>query len=269
MKATYLFVFLCLIASLVYAVEAPEGFVLVEGGTFHNGSADVNISSFWMSKFEVTQAEYLESTKVKKSFFADKPNNPVECVSWFEAIAYCNMRSRAELLHPCYSYGDLGTNPADWPVGWYLKDDNQANIHCDWEADGYRLPTEMEWLYAAKGGKLSKNYQYSGSDDWQTVAWFRDYESPEAPKAVGTKSPNELGIYDMSGNVSEWCWDLMGDLSTELQSDPKGADSGIDRVFRGGNWFTEPPYAKLSMRKSLEPMNGSYNLGFRVCRKVK
>lgn len=269
MKASYLFVFLCMIASLCYALELPEAIVLVEGGTFHNGSGEVSLNSYYIGKNEVTQAEYQAVAKTKKSFFADKPNNPVECVSWFEAIAYCNNRSRAELLKPCYSFADLGTNPADWPVGWYLSAENQTKIHCDWEANGYRLPTEMEWYYAAMGGKLSKGYKYSGSDDWAAVGWFRDYVSPEETKAVGTKSPNELGIYDMSGNVSEWCWDLMGELGTEPLNNPKGAESGMERIIRGGNWFANPDYSPINNRKSIEPQEAGYNIGFRVCRNAE
>lgn len=269
MKATYLFVFFCIAAIMVYAVDVPAGFILVEGGTFNNGVAEISLSSFYMGKCEVTQAEYQASTKIKKSFFAGKPNNPVEGVSWFEAIAYCNLRSLAEGLNPCYTYSNLGNNPLNWPVSWYLNNDNQDIISCDWTANGYRLPTEMEWLYAAKGGKQSKGYSYSGSDDWTAVAWFSGSANPNETQPVGTKAPNEIGLHDMSGNVAEWCWDRFGSLPAEASSNPRGASEGIDRCFRGGSFNSNPDYSTITIRKPLEPMEGSYNLGFRICRNAE
>jgi formylglycine-generating enzyme required for sulfatase activity len=203
-----------------------SNFVRVEGGTFqmgsNNGDSDekpihtVTVKSFSISKYEVTQKEWQEVMGNNPSGFKGD-NRPVENVSWYEAVDYCNKRSIKERLTPVYKgSGD--------------------NITCDWNANGYRLPTEAEWEFAAKGG--TKEYlttEYSGSNSVDVVAWYSG-NSGNSTHPVGTKAANSLGIYDMSGNVWEWCWDWYGGYSSGSQTDPRGAVSGAIRVFRGGSW---------------------------------
>jgi formylglycine-generating enzyme required for sulfatase activity len=157
----------------------------------------------------------------------------------------------------------MGTNPS------YFEGNNlpvekvnyhDALIFC--QKVGGRLPTEAEWEFAARGGKNSKGYIYSGSNSLGTVGW-NGYNS-NGTKTVGTRAPNELGIYDMSGNVWEWCSDWYGDYSSSPVSDPTGPESGSARVFRGGSWFRESQYCRVANRDYDSPSNRGCSLGLRV-----
>jgi formylglycine-generating enzyme required for sulfatase activity len=142
-------------------------------------------------------------------------NYPMYYVSWLEVIEYCNKRSQKEGLR--LSYRSSG-----------------GVITCDWSANGYRLPTEVEWEYAARdGGGDLREYEYSGDGNPDTVAWY-DKNSGKSAHPVGTKAANSLGIYDLSGNVWEWCWDWYGEYDGQAQTDPAGAASGMGHVVRSG-----------------------------------
>ena len=258
--------FLCRVYADDGSTPIPENFVLVGGGTFHNGTSDVTISSFYIDKYELTQAEYQAVMGNNPSHFTGVTNGPVDKVSWFDAIEYCNRRSMQEGLTPCYSYLNFGTNPDDWPSGWNTSDENHTNIACSWTADGYRLPTEMEWMFAAKGGNYSQGYTYSGSNDIDAVAWYDD-NSGNTTHTVGTKAANELGLYDMSGNVWEWCWDIFArNYPSEAQTDPHGATSGSSRVVRGGSWWHFANGCTVSGRNHYDATCRDFLFGFRICR---
>jgi len=240
-----------------YLSKAPQNMVYVEGGTFWMGSSDglddekpvheVTVSSFYMGKYEVTQEEYQSVMGSNPSDFRGN-NRPVENVSWYDAVEYCNRLSKKEGLTPCYSgSGD--------------------DITCNWNANGYRLPTEAEWEYAAKGGINKDGYKYSGSNDINEVAWYYE-NSGEMTHDVGTKKANSLGIYDMSGNVLEWCWDLFDSAyySKSPRNNPTGALSGSYRVIRGGGWFRNSGSCTFSYRDYYFPDLRSIDIGFRVVR---
>ena len=127
----------------------------------------------------------------------------------------------------------------------------------------FRLPTEAEWEYAARGGNKSKGYKYSGSNSIGDVAWYINNNSSQT-HVVKTKQANELGIYDMSGNVWEWCQDRYGSYSSSSQTNPTGPSSGSTRVFRGGSWYGSAKYCRVSYRLSSGPDYSIYFLGLRL-----
>ena len=153
----------------------------------------------------------------------------------------------------------MGSNPSKWegdnlPVEWVSWDDCQEFIRKLNQLTGkrFRLPTEAEWEYAARGGSKSRGYKYAGGNTLGDVAWYRD-NSGSKTHAVGTKKANELGLYDMSGNVWEWCQDWYGKYTRATQTDPKGPKSGSDRVNRGGSWDYDARYCRSSNRSSNTP----------------
>ena len=138
---------------------------------------------------------------------------------------------------------------------------NGDEVKMNLEANGYRLPTEAEWEYAARGGE---NYIYSGSNNVDEVAWYCDNSSETHP--VGQKKANGFGLYDMSGNVYEWVWDWYGDYPSGSQTDPLGSPSGSDRVLRGGGWSYSPKSVRVSNRYDDDPTYRRINCGFRLGR---
>ena len=231
----------------------PEGYVGVEGGRFQMGSTDgdrdekpvhsVTVGSFYMKATEVTQKEWKEVMGTNPSRFKGD-NRPVENVNWFDAVKYCNALSKKEGRTPVYRI-------------------NGSSVTANWSADGYRLPTEAEWEYAARGGKNSRGYKYSGSNSVGGVGWY-NVNSGSKTHPVGQKQANELGLYDMSGNVWEWCWDWYGDYSSGSQRDPSGPPSGSLRVTRGGSWDYVGRRLRSAYRRGHSPGDSSGILGFRL-----
>ncbi len=273
--------------SATYTIEtAPPlaDFVLVPGGTFTmgdtRGSGDsdelpthsVTLNSFYIGKYEVTQEElnqYLQPDDPGwDSDYCLGDDYPADYVSWYAILKYCNLRSMAEGLTPVYSISG-STDPANWGAVPTSNNSTWDAVICNWNANGYRLPTEAEWEYAARGATNTPDYLYSGSDDINAVAWYSGNNSPNGTKPVGTKAPNGLGLYDMSGNVNEWCWDWY-DFSyyrNSPGSNPTGPASGWDRVGRGGYWNDSAGYCRVAFRSYGDPY-GSYHTGFRLCRAI-
>jgi formylglycine-generating enzyme required for sulfatase activity len=241
--------------------KPSEGMVFVKGGSFRMGGSEgirgerlvhhVTLDSFYIGKYEVTQEEWMAVMGNNPAEFRFI-KNPMNFVHWHGAVEYCNKRSRMEGLTPCYS-------------------GSRDQVACNFSADGYRLPTESEWEYAARGGLKSRDYQYSGSDDADEAGWYGE-NSGNRPHPVGQKKTNELGIYDMSGNVWEWCWDWYDfDYHTHHGNpaiNPAGPSTGIGRVFRGGSWKHLKAYLRTTFRNQFETFREYSSIGFRVVRTV-
>ena len=276
---------------------APE-MVLVKAGSFQRGDEvgdlwdgarpvhTVHLTyDFWIGKTEITFYEYDDYCPWTDRPCAwdhgwDREDRPVIYVSWWDAIAYCNWLSARERLQPAYNRdGELL--------------DRHGEITTDiTTVEGYRLPTEAEWEYAASGGHralpLPPRYRYSGSDEINDVAWYfansgeyklaggslgMDYSRHGgtaiqgiSTHPVGLKQPNELGLYDMSGNVWEWCHDWYGEYTAEEQTNPIGAPTGHVRVMRGGSWIFGANDCRVGNRFYRSAHDKIFRLGFRVAR---
>lgn len=224
-------------------------FVYVKPGTFEMGSDsdkaspdeqpvhEVKISGeFWIGKFPVTQKEYEELMGMNPSS-SDGVDHPVEQVSWHDAVDFCEKLTARER--------EAGRLP---------------------EGYVYRLPTEAEWEYAARGGQQSKDYIYAGSDNVDVVAWHRGNREGRRTHQVGRKKPNELGICDMSGNVYEWCYDWydFDYYEDRPREDPVNTSRSSSRVLRGGCWYSLATCSRLAYRLGRRPDHMDFNLGFRV-----
>ncbi|MCB5234542.1 MAG: SUMF1/EgtB/PvdO family nonheme iron enzyme [Candidatus Cloacimonetes bacterium] len=258
---------------------SPTEMVLVPAGTFTMGRTQgsgesnelpthsVTLSSFSIGKYQVTQSEYQAVMGSNPALdYGVGSNYPVYFINWYDAITYCNLRSIIEGLTPVYSISD-STNPDDWGIVPYWYDATWDAAVCNWNANGYRLPTEAEWEYAARGAANSPDYLYSGSDIVDDVAWYCD-NSDGIAHPVGGKSANGLGIYDMSGNVYELCWDRYDRsyYSSSPSDNPSGPESGSYRVLRGGSWVNYGDRCRVAYRGYFAPSNKDNYVGFRVCR---
>lgn len=278
----------------------PDGFVLVEAGTFEMGSRlspkevvlkyggqaqyyenqrplhKVTITrAYYMSQYEVTLSSFrrfVDDTGYRTTaevegwswiwngssweeradadwcnpYISQEDEHPVVCVSWYDAVEYCNWLSRSEGLTPCYS-------------------GSGENTVCDFASNGYRLPTEAEWEYATRGGNRSRGYDYAGGNSIGDVGWYSD-NSGGLTHSVGQKMPNELGLYDMSGNVFEWCWDWYDVYSPSPEIDPRGPSNGCCRVRRGGSWLSFADRLRHADRGYPIPSLRNPDLGFRPVR---
>ena len=238
--------------------------VKVEGGTFTMGATaeqgsdydsdelpthQVTLSDYYIGKYEVTQQlwEYVMSYSGT-------------CADGSSMSAYASDVWLGS--DPSSSYGVGDYYPAYYVSYYDIVDIFLPRLN-KITGKTFRLPTEAEWEFAARGGKQSKGYKYSGSDNIGDVAWYTDNSDDETHQ-VGTKEPNELGIYDMSGNVWEWCGDWYGSYSSSAQTNPTGPSSGFDRVLRGGSWYGDASYCRVSFRDRGAPSPRRSAGGFRV-----
>jgi len=227
------------------AVVSQSGveMVALPGGEFLMGTADgnpeegpphkVRVSPFLIDKFEVTHEQFAKVQLPDPSHWQDNPKTPVERVRWRDAKAYCNERSRLEGLRPCY-------------------DERTADWDCDYSADGYRLPTEAEWEYAARAGSATP-YDFGSADKLRQYAWFSE-NAERKTHGAGQKKPNAFGVCDLYGNVSEWCEDVYSPTyyRDSPAADPTGPSSpgrDVKRVMRGGNWDAGADACRATYRR--------------------
>ncbi|MCL2801145.1 MAG: formylglycine-generating enzyme family protein [Treponema sp.] len=250
-----------------FAVFAQQNqMVRINGGTFTMGSPEnefrrnrnetqhqVTISSFYMGIYLVTQKEYREIMRINPSRFRGD-NLPVEKVSWFDAIEYCIKKSQREGLTPAYTM--THRIPAEgYPI-------TSATVTWNRNANGYRLPTEAEWEYACRAGTTTA-YNFGNSISPSRANYNRNRRMTTE---VGSFHSNHWGLFDMHGNVFEWCWDWSGDYNFAEMEDPTGAIDGTYRVLRGGGWFSEALFVRSAARSRVSPSVNSNDIGFRIVR---
>ena len=225
----------------VYTVNGVSfKMIAVKGGTFTMGASSeqtgaysdeapthsVTLSDYYIGETEVTQELWSAVMGGNPSNFTGNMQRPVEKVSWNDCQTFISKLN--ELT-----------------------------------GETFRLPTEAQWEYAARGGNQAQGRLYSGSNTIDDVAWYTS-NSSSTTHPVKTKAPNELGIYDMSGNVWEWCSDWYGSYSSAAQTDPTGPSTGSFRVYRGGSWFSSASYCRVANRSSYTPTFSDFNLGLRL-----
>jgi len=284
---------------------APTGFSLIPAGSFQMGQIEiaepvhsVYVSAFYMAKYETTKElwdtvrawgfnnGYTDLAVGNDSYASKGINHPVHSIPWYDMVKWCNARSEKENLVPCYTVS-----------GTTYKTGQNSAVVCNFAASGYRLPTEAEWEKAARGGLSGKLFPWGTDTISQSQANYRVYSSngttnyysydvtPRPPATgnnfyhpdytaggspytapVNSFTPNAYDLYNMSGNVWEWCWDWYGSYTADSQTNPQGAPSGSIRVFRGGSWYGDAGYCRVAYRGNSFPGPYDDGIGFRVAR---
>jgi formylglycine-generating enzyme required for sulfatase activity len=251
-------------------MSAPKGMIAIPEGNFMMGARKsdteahagypmhkVILDSFFMDITTVTQKDYSSLMGRNPSFFKHE-DRPVEKVTWFDAVLYCNARSKRDELEPVYTYTSIVNSSGLCTVGL-------ENLEIDFSKKGYRLPTEAEWEYACRAGTETAFYWGDEMDD--AYGWWHK-NAGDKSNPVGKKKPNAWGLYDMSGNVWQWCSDWYGEkyYAESPEKNPRGPETGTFRIHRGGSWLSLDYLLASGLRYWLEPFHRFNGLGFRCVR---
>lgn len=275
----------------VSSVTVPATLTPIPGGGFMMGNSiagdddisshEVTVSGFYMARNPVTKTEWdaVRSWAIGNGYndlaagSGKAGNHPVQTVTWWDSVKYCNARSQQEGLTPVYT------------VGGAVMKTGATVPTVDWNANGYRLPTEAEWEKAARGGLSGKRFPWGDTISHSQSNYFAldlfsydlsgavnnyhpDYDVGGFPytSPAGSFAANGYGLNDMAGNVWQWCWDWYGTYETGPVADPRGVASGLYRVIRGGSWGDPTSNCRVAFRNATPPDNTDYTFGFRVVR---
>lgn len=286
-------------------VKAIEGFSLIPQGSFKMGNSvatdtdisvtdisepltrTVTLDAFYMGKHEVTKSEWDEvHTWALSNGYTDlaagsgkASNHPVQSITWYDMVKWCNALSQKEGLTPVYYINDAQTTI------YKTGNVNVTNAQVKWAANGYRLPTEAEWEKAARGGLSAKrfpwgdtishslaNYGAFGGFSYDLSGSVNEFHPTYATGAepytspVGALAANGYGLYGMAGNALEWCWDWYDTYEMGSETNPHGSVSSTERVLRGGSWYGDARKCRVALRDSNDPIDSSNCIGFRVAR---
>lgn len=258
--------------SLIQSTDKDEYYLLLDdtplatllpiprGSFLREDDCTITVDAFYMMQLPVTQELYKAVTGVNPAHFKGK-NNPVEQVMWYDMVDFCVALNKA-----------LGIVPGFYSIDKYLNDKKNQNkgdnlkwkVNYNEKGSGFRLPTEAEWEYAAKGSiNVIKRFEYVGSQILDHVGWYKKNNEYET-KPAGLKFPNAFGLYDMSGNVWEWCWDWHGEFDQKIVVNPTGPKSGTHRVHRGGSWISIAAFSRTAFSYDWHPGHCNNYLGFRL-----
>lgn len=259
-------------AASTYSQELPDGgsfdLIPVKAGNFFIGNTDheIHVPDFWMAKYPVTQALWLTVMGGANPVYFEGMNRPVESVSWYNAAAFCNALNHLCNFPARYFCDASFQKELDFSTTEPLKWDDSIPIFIHPENPGYRLPSESAWEYAAIGARQRALYEYASGNTLDELGWY-NANSHGQTQPVGLKLPNELGLYDLSGNVWEWCEDQYQDKKSEIPADGSAwtqGETGAYRVLRGGCWGDRARDCRSSLRLSYLPAYRDNNFGFRV-----
>ncbi|HPN41821.1 MAG TPA: bifunctional serine/threonine-protein kinase/formylglycine-generating enzyme family protein [Candidatus Cloacimonadota bacterium] len=264
------------------AENRNDSMVYVEGGEFDREEThaegffvkydiqvvqQVILSDFMIAKFPVTIADWISCMgEADELRYIENKALPITDITWIETLMYCNSLSFKHGMKPVY-YMAKDPNPAAWESLIRKSSGIDSLLHADWEANGYRLPTEAEWEFAAFGGLRSRGYIFAGGDEIDRVAWYRR-NSKKSLKKPGGLQANELGLYDMCGNVWEWAWDYCEPFLEGSYTNPRGPEHGNVKSIRGGSFLDEPENCEISKRCACSLDYHDNTIGFRVARNV-
>ena len=271
-----------------FKVTADDQLVKIPAGSFQMGDTSngpvhtVQVSTFYMGQNLVTKADWdtvrtwgLAHGYTDLATGAGKAtNHPVQTITWYDMVKWCNARSEMDGLTPCYTLGAV-----------VYRTTSNISVACSWSANGYRLPTEAEWEKAARGGLSGKRFPWgdtiseSQANYYGNTSYYSYDLGPNgynsigsiggtspATSPVGSFAANGYGLYDMAGNVSEWCWDWSAPYAAGAQTDPHGATSGSIRVIRGGNWGDDAVHCRVAQHAGNDPPISNAYIGFRIAR---
>ncbi|MBN1592473.1 MAG: formylglycine-generating enzyme family protein, partial [Candidatus Coatesbacteria bacterium] len=204
---------------------------------------EVSVSAFLMSETEITQRQWEDVMGYSTNFNRYSPDLPAEGFNWFDSLVFCNQLSIADGFTPCYTLENV-----QYINAYHIA---AADVTCDFEADGFRLPTEAEWEYACRAGTTTRYHSGDSVADLDRVDWHAENSAPET-HPVAQKEPNPWGLYDVHGNVGEFCWDYYDETyyGRSPAVDPTGAERGDRRARRGGAWFATPDLCRSAYRKA-------------------